>query len=303
MSTTDDPQEDSRARPADEEHRRHREAGQALIRPEKAYRDARFIHSPAARPLRILAEFLEPDSRFRHFEIYHTVVFFGSARTPSPEDAETHRRAIEREMAARGESHPSLAAELEQAKRMEHMATYYAAAAELAHKITAWSKEQQQPRRRFYVCTGGGPGIMEAANRGASEADGVSVGLNISLPHEQFPNPYQSRELSFEFHYFFMRKFWFVYLAKALVVFPGGFGTLDELFELLTLIQSRKTSKSMPIVLFGREYWDKVIDFDALVEWGTISPEDLALFTFVDSAEEAFDYLQRELTRRYLDQT
>jgi uncharacterized protein (TIGR00730 family) len=178
---------------------------------------------------------------------------------------------------------------------------YYEDARTLARLLTEWSKGLRQPSRRFLVCSGGGPGIMEAANRGASEAAGISVGLGISLPMEATANRYITRELGFEFHYFFMRKFWFVYLAKALVVFPGGFGTLDELFELLTLTQTRKIGKRMPVVLYGRAFWDEVVDFDALVRWGTIAPEDLGLFHVCDSPGEAFGYLESELTRLYLE--
>jgi uncharacterized protein (TIGR00730 family) len=166
--------------------------------------------------------------------------------------------------------------------------------------LTSWSKKLDRKERRFVVCTGGGPGIMEAANRGAAEANGLNVGLTISIPDEEFDNPYVSRELHFYFHYFFMRKFWFVYLAKAVVLFPGGFGTLDELFEILTLVQTRKTRKRMPIVLFGAEYWDKVINFDALVKYGTISPGDLDLFHRTDSLDEAYDIITKGLTENAL---
>ena len=180
------------------------------------------------------------------------------------------------------------------------MARYYDDAVTLAERLTKWSKGIPERKRRFVVCSGGGPGIMEAANRGAAQAGGYSIGLNISLPFEQMPNPYQTRELSFEFHYFFIRKFWFVYLAKALVVFPGGFGTLDELFEILTLVQTRKTAKKIPIVLYGEEFWKEVVRFDSLVKWGTISREDLDLFHFANNVDTAFEYIRDELTKRYL---
>jgi uncharacterized protein (TIGR00730 family) len=175
------------------------------------------------------------------------------------------------------------------------LSVYYEAARELAHRLTDWSKKLENEEHRFVVCTGGGPGIMEAANRGASEANGMNIGLTISIPNEEFNNPYVSRELDFHFHYFFMRKFWFVYLAKAVVLFPGGFGTLDELFEILTLIQTRKMRKRMPVVLFGTEFWNEVINFDALARYGTISEEDLQLFHRTDSVDEAHNIITRSL--------
>jgi uncharacterized protein (TIGR00730 family) len=182
------------------------------------------------------------------------------------------------------------------------MARYYEDARELARRLTDWSKQLADEERRFVVCTGGGPGIMEAANRGASEAKGVNVGLTISIPVEEFDNRYVTRELSFHFHYFFMRKFWFAYLAKALIVFPGGFGTLDELFEILTLRQTRKMRKHLTVVLFGNEYWEEVIDFDALVRHGTIDPGDLKIFHRTDSVDEAYEIVTRELTEYALAQ-
>ena len=209
--------------------------------------------------LRLLAEYLEPRSRFDHYKIDDTIVFMGSARLPSREQAETELHAAER-----GEGN------LDRARERLAMSRYYEDARELARRLTEWSKQLEDEERRFVVCTGGGPGIMEAANRGASEAKGLNVGLTISIPLEEFDNRYVTRELSFHFHYFFMRKFWFAYLAKALLVFPGGFGTLDELFEILTLRQTRKMKKHLPIVLFGTTYWDEVVDFEALVRHGTI---------------------------------
>lgn len=247
---------------------------------DKAYGNQRFLSSPDGRPLRILAEYLEPAARFQRYKVDDTIVFFGSARAPSPESLEKDGVVDEKQ---------------------REMARYYDAARELAKRLTEWSKSLDDDDRRFVICSGGGPGIMEASNRGASEARGINVGLNISIPHEPSGNPHATRELTFEFHYFFMRKFWFAYLAKALVVFPGGFGTLDELFELLTLVQTRKVDRPLPIVLYGREYWDAVINFDALVEWGTISRSDLDLIHRADSPEEAFAYLESELTRLYLD--
>jgi len=257
----------------------------------KAYKNPEFLNSPQARTIRILAEYLEPESRFEKFNIQDTVVFFGSARIQPPQQA---RQRLD-ELRAQGAS----AAELRTAEAALNMAGYYQDAVNLARMLTAWSKElyvcNQCHGRRFIVCSGGGPGIMEAANRGASEAGGYSIGLNISLPYEQAPNPYISRELSFEFHYFFVRKFWFAYLAKALIVFPGGFGTLDELLEILTLVQTGKMTKDVPIVLYGGSFWKQIINFQALIDWGVISPDDLGLFTFCDTPQEAFEYLQKRL--------
>jgi len=257
---------------------------------DKAYKNSDFMMGRDARPLRILSEYLEPQARFARYRIADTVVFFGSAR------ALPHDLATEELANAKLSGNETAIAKAEQGILL---ARYYEDARALAHKMTEWSKSLSKTSRRFIVCSGGGPGIMEAANRGASEAHGISIGLGISLPFEASKNPYITRELSFEFHYFFMRKFWFVYLAKALVVFPGGFGTFDELFELLTLVQTRKSSKKMPIVLYGKDFWRSVVDLDALMRWGTISATDLSLFHVADSPDEAFDYLKRELLTLY----
>jgi uncharacterized protein (TIGR00730 family) len=259
---------------------------------EKAYDNLEFLQSKEARPLRIVSEYLEPHARFQKYRIKDTVVFFGSARAVSGDRAAEALREAESSRDA---------AAADRARRAMAFSRYYEGARALARKMTEWSKSLPPPNRRFIVCSGGGPGIMEAANRGASDAAGISVGLGISLPSEPSHNPYITRELAFEFHYFFMRKFWFAYLAKALVVFPGGFGTLDELFEILTLVQTRKVGKKMPIVLYGSEYWNDVIRFDALVRWGTVAEEDLGLFRLVDSPDEAFEHLEGELTRLYLE--
>jgi uncharacterized protein (TIGR00730 family) len=232
----------------------------SIDRPRKpvAYKNERFLDSDDARPLRILAEYLEPMRVFHRERIRDTIVFFGSAR-----------------LASEGP-----------------LGHYYDAARELARLVTTWSKNLPSHAHRYVVCTGGGGGIMEAANRGASEAGGKTIGLNIGLPHEQQPNPYVTRELTFEFHYFFMRKLWFAHLARALVVFPGGFGTLDELTEILTLMQTRKVDRRIPVVLYGSSYWNEIINFDALVRHGMINREDLALFQFADEPATALGQLQ-----------
>jgi len=266
--------------------------------PLKAYKNTEFLNSPHARQIRILCEFTEPERRFREAKVRNTVCFFGSARIKPPEGAEATRDALTSspEWKAAG---PARRRELrEAADRTVAMARYYADAQALASRLTRWSQGIRDPWKRFVVCSGGGPGIMEAANRGAAEAGGPSVGLNISLPMEQAPNPYQTHELAFEFHYFFVRKFWFFYLAKGLVIFPGGFGTFDEFFELATLIQTGKTVKRMPVVVFGSEYWKEVLDFDALARWGMIGSEDLKMFHFSDDVDEAFNYLRKHLVAR-----
>ena len=257
----------------------------------KAYLKESFLTSSGARPLRILSEYLEPKARFDHYRIEDTIVFMGSARLISREDAEAEVRAAQGDDAREARARERLA-----------MSRYYEDARELARRLTEWSKQLKDETRRFVVCTGGGPGIMEAANRGASEAKGQSVGLTISIPAEEFDNRYVTRELSFHFHYFFMRKFWFAYLAKALIVFPGGFGTLDELFEVLTLRQTHKMKKHLALVLFGAGYWDEVIDFDALVRHGTVNREDLQIFRRTDSVDEAFEMITQHLLAHGLDE-
>jgi len=231
-----------------------------------AYKNEEFLNSPDARILRILSEYLEPLSHFRHEHIRDTIVFFGSARLV--EDGPLGR--------------------------------YYNDARTLARKMTEWSNQFANHTYRFVVCSGGGPGIMEAANQGASEAGGKTIGLNIGLPFEQLPNPYITPELSFEFHYFFMRKFWFAYLSKALVVFPGGFGTMDELMEILTLAQTRKLAKKILILLYGSEFWEEIVNFDALVRHGMIAPEDLDLFQYADDPETAFKILTEGLIQYHI---
>jgi len=257
----------------------------------KAYNNETFLNSRDARALRILAEYIEPESRFNHYRIDDTIVFMGSARTISREQAEQELADVERD-----------GGDVARAKMRLNESQYYEASRDLARRLTEWSKQLDPEERRFVVCTGGGPGIMEAANRGASEARGMNVGLTISIPKEEFDNRYVTRELAFHFHYFFMRKFWFAYLAKAVIVFPGGFGTLDELFELLTLLQTGKMRKHLPVVLFGTSYWDEVINFDALVNHGNIDAADLKLVFRTDSADAAYDYITTQLTEYSLKQ-
>src|SRR5206468_3942712 len=264
-----------------------------------AYLYPEFLESAEARPIRILAEYLEPLRRFKEQKIQDTVVFFGSARVQSRDRSEralqTLRARGERETDARYE------AELAQGRRAVEWARYYEEARELARLLTAWSLTLESENHRFVVTSGGGPGIMEAANRGAREAGGKTIGLNIRLPFEQGANPYITDGLHFEFHYFFMRKFWFAYLAKALVIFPGGFGTCDELFEILTLVQTDKLSKQIGIVLYGSEYWNQVLDFGPMAEWGAIGPKDLTLVQRADTPAEAFEILRAHLATHHLD--
>jgi len=258
---------------------------------EKAYSNQAFLNSKDARALRILSEYIEPQTRFEQHQVEDTIVFMGSARFQPREQAESALRLAQ---AGGGD--------LAQAQTALRMSAYYESARELASRLTQWSKTLDSKERRFVVCTGGGPGIMEAASRGASEARGMNVGLGISLPLEQHDNPFITRELAFHFHYFFMRKFWFAYLAKAVILFPGGFGTLDELFELLTLVQTRKMKKPMPILLFGTEFWKEVVNFDALVRHGTIDARDLELVHRTDSVDEAYEWIVGQLRAFAVDQ-
>jgi uncharacterized protein (TIGR00730 family) len=263
-----------------------------------AYQNEPFLNSPDGRILRMLAEYQEPLARFRREQIQDTVVFFGSARFHG-------RQAATESLAAVQQNHAAVPAEklqkeLKQAQAGLDMARFYEDARSLAHMLTKWSIGIPARRHRFVVTTGGGPGIMEAANLGAHEAGGKSIGLNIQLPFEQYPNQYITPALNFQFHYFFMRKFWFAYLAKGLVIFPGGFGTMDELFEILTLAQTDKLAKKILVVIYGREYWSKIINFQAFVDAGTVSQEDLDQFIFVDSPDEAFEFLKEGLTKYHL---
>src|ERR1700688_4192760 len=263
-----------------------------------AYENPQFINSPDGRILRILAEYQEPLSRFRREQIQDTVVFFGSARFQGGDAARKDLIAVQQNPSKLPPA--ELEKDLKRAQAAVEMARYYEDARRLAHLLTEWSIQIPARRRRFVVTTGGGPGIMEAANLGAHEAGGESIGLNINLPFEQNPNSYITPSLNFEFHYFFMRKFWFAYLAKALVIFPGGFGTIDELFEILTLAQTDKLAKKIVVVIYGSEYWNRLLNFQTMVDAGAISAKDLELFKFVDTPEDAFTFLRDGLTEHHL---
>jgi len=264
-----------------------------------AYENRPFLASPDGRILRILSEYAEPLARFRREKIQDTVVFFGSARFQSRSDAEGALQLLEKP-GSRTPAPPEEQERIRQARKAVEMARFYEDARKLASMLTKWSMGIASKRHRFVVTSGGGPGIMEAANRGAREAGGKTIGLNIRLPYEQMPNPYVTPSLNFEFHYFFMRKYWFAYLSKALVIFPGGFGTLDDLFEILTLAQTDKLAKRILVVIYGKEYWDRALNIDALIEAGTVSPADKDLYRTADSPEEAFEILRRGLTKFHL---
>ncbi|MBH61170.1 MAG: lysine decarboxylase [Alphaproteobacteria bacterium] len=256
-----------------------------------AYHNEGLLGSKDARALRILSEHLEPNSRFQYHHVDDTIVFMGSARTLPREEAEARLKLAE-----------NGAGDLERTRIDLKMSQYYEASRTLETRLGEWSKTLDETERRFVICTGGGPGIMEAGNRGASEARGMNVGLIISIPKEEFENKYVTRELGFHSHYFFMRKFWFTYLAKAVVVFPGGYGTLDELFEILTLLQTGKIRKHLPVVLFGTEYWNELVNFDALAKYGCINREDIDLVFRTDSTDDAYEYIVRELTAHAIEE-
>ena len=250
-----------------------------LNKPEKAYKNLDFLNSTDARTLRILAEYLHPKAQFLSQGLQNTIVVFGSARAPAPEEVE--------QIKAANPNDPRL-----------KLTSYYEQTVELTNRLTQWSLGLDDEEQPFVVCTGAGPGVMMAANRGAHEAGGKNVGLAISLPNESVANPYVTPELHFEFHYFFTRKFWFAYLAEALIIMPGGFGTLDEFFEILTLIQTEKIKKRLPIVLFGKEFWNKLINFKTLVEFGTIDKKDLNLFFLTSNVDEAYEFVTSSLTQK-----
>ncbi|HVN47923.1 MAG TPA: TIGR00730 family Rossman fold protein [Bacteroidota bacterium] len=266
--------------------------------PVKAYENSEFLNGPDARPLRILSEFLDPMQRFRREGVRDTVVFFGSARLKSKKDCVTQLSKLQKQIKKNSRNRLKLQEQIDDIKEHLEMSNYYEDAVLLAKKISKWTKTLKQPYR-FVVCSGGGPGIMEAANKGAAQANNRSVGLNISLPFEQLPNPYISPELSVEFHYFFMRKFWFAYLAKGFVMFPGGYGTLDELMEMLTLLQTGKIKKKVSVVLYGKKYWTEIINFDAMLKHRVIGKEDMELFHFAETPQEAFDLLVTDLKKFY----
>lgn len=278
-----------------------------------AYENPEFLRSPDGRLFRIMSEYQEPMARFRRERIQDTVVFFGSARFRALDVATSELELLANTgsvQAAPKQDQPATVEERESgeasARRLRlaeaavDMAAFYEDARTLAGLLARWARSLPGRRHRFVVTSGGGPGIMEAANRGAYEAGCKSIGLNIRLPFEQQPNPYITPGLSFTFHYFFMRKFWFAYLAKALVVFPGGFGTLDEMFELLTLAQTQKLAKKMTVVIYGSAYWKSVLNFDAMADRGAIALKDLDLFRFADTPEEAFEILKAGLTEHHL---
>ncbi|TDJ54242.1 MAG: TIGR00730 family Rossman fold protein [Ignavibacteria bacterium] len=267
----------------------------AIVKPKKAYENDNFLNSADGRVLRILAEYLHPKSKFRKHKIMDTIVFFGSARLKSKRDALADFRKINK----MNPKAPGFAQKLRYSQLMVDMSRYYEDAVELSRRLTEWSLNLDTTANRFIVCTGGGPGIMEAANKGAKKAGGYSVGLNISIPFEQFVNRYVTPDLSFEFHYFFMRKFWFAYLSKALIIFPGGFGTMDECFEVLTLVQTEKIKKKLLMVIYDEKYWKSIINFDVLVEKGMISESDLKLLNFCSSIDEAFDKVVMHLDKYY----
>lgn len=266
----------------------------------KAYKNLDFLNSTDAATIRILSEYLEPLSRFEREKIKETIVFFGSARVLPRKSSVKILKETRASLLNNKKLSKSDKVAIEDAERGVAMSKYYEDAVRLSYLLSGWAKGLNQGHR-FVICSGGGPGIMEAANKGAYKAGALSMGLNISLPMEQFANLYISKNLNFEFHYFFMRKLWFMHLAKAMVMFPGGFGTMDEMMEVMTLIQTQKVKKYVPIVLYGPEYWKNVINFDVMLQHGTILARDLKLFRFVDNPEEAFEYLKGELTRHYLD--
>ncbi len=284
-----------------------------LVSAPLAYENPGFLNSADGRVIRIVSEYLEPLARFRREQIQDTVVFFGSARFRGREEADHDLELLENTGSTRpapSEEQPAKPPEIASGKATElqrkravaavEMARYYEDARRLAQLLTHWAKTIPSRKHRFVVTSGGGPGIMEAANRGAYEAGGKTIGMNIRLPFEQAPNPYITPALNFEFHYFFMRKLWFAYLAKALVVFPGGFGTLDEMFEILTLAQTRKVAKKITVLIYGPEYWKRVFNLEALVDTGAISPKDIELFQYAETPEQAFDLLKQGLTENYL---
>ena len=267
-----------------------------MKKPVKAYQDDNFLNSSDGRSIRMLTEYLQPKSKFKKFKVMDTIVFFGSARLKSKRDALKEFNKVKN---SNPKQTKDFAKKLREAQLHVDMSKYYEDAVELSKRLTEWSLNLETNANRFIVCTGGGPGIMEAAHRGAKKAGGYSLGLNISIPFEQYANKYVTPDLSFEFHYFFMRKFWFAYLSKALIIFPGGFGTMDELFEILTLVQTEKIKKKLAVIISDQKYGEKIINFDALVDMGMISKSDLNLLTMCDSIDEAYDQIIKHLKKHY----
>ncbi len=265
--------------------------------PVKAFLDKAFMEGHDARILRIMAEFIAPQVRFEKYGVENSIVMFGSARTKPRDDASKYYKEIESKFSKLSKPTLKQRRERRTAESQLLMARYYEDARYIACEISKWAQSPKVQKCNFAIASGGGPGIMEAANRGAHDAGGLSIGLNISLPFEQKPNPYQTPGLCLDFHYFFVRKFWFLYLCKGLMAFPGGFGTLDEFFEVLTLVQTKKTVKKMPIVLYGRQYWDEVLNLDAMAKWGMIDYKDLKLYKIIDDPDEAVEYMITELSK------
>ena len=270
--------------------------------PKAPHEDPKFMSSTPARPIRILAEYLHPLAQLKKEGIGDTIVMFGSARIASHENSAARLAKLKATNTAnwsvqRLKHHREA---LREAKSALEMSRYYEEARQLSHKITTWALSLGPRPRRFVISSGGGPGIMEAANRGAYEAGGKSIGLSIELPHEQFANPYISPELSFNFHYFFMRKLWFAQIAKALIVFPGGFGTMDELWEMMTLSQTGKMAKNTLILIYGRKYWSEVLNLKAMVRWGMINQNEYKLLKFADTPDEAFDVIRTGLEKHHM---
>ncbi|MBI5208030.1 MAG: TIGR00730 family Rossman fold protein [Candidatus Firestonebacteria bacterium] len=267
--------------------------------PIKAYKNLDFLNSPDARPVRVLCELMEPKTKLRRYHIENTIVFFGSARAKPFEIAERDFLFIEKQYKNAVKPGLKIKEAYENAQAQLYMAQYYEKARELSYKLTKFINQNSKSKSKLTLCTGGGAGIMEAVNLGANEAGGKSIGFNISLPVKQNINKYVSDDLSFEFHYFFIRKFWFAYLAKALIIFPGGLGTLDEMMEMLTLLQTGVIKKKMPVIIFGSEYWNKIINFDELIKFKTVDADELKLLNFFDDVDEVFDFLKNNL-KRYL---
>jgi hypothetical protein len=264
-----------------------------MVKPLKAYNNMEFLNSNDGRVIRILSEYLEPKARFEKNKIVDTIVFFGSARITS------RQQALKLLNIAKKEKSPASKKNFEKAVQQVEMSHYYEEAVELAKELTKWTMSLSEDKKRFMICSGGGPGIMEAANKGAKLAGGESIGLNISIPFEQFVNKYVDQKLAFEFHYFFMRKLWFVDMAKALIAFPGGFGTMDELMEVLTLRQTNKVTKPLKVLLYGESYWKEVLNFNAFVEKGMINQDDLKLFDFASNVDEAFEKITTHFKKYY----